>query len=210
MITFTAEQVAAMDKAQCKALLSKFDGMLDAATKKLLTARIEQLDKPADPTPFPRQSELTDAWSQWKYWGGEIKELVAEARKGNHTYVVDPKEGVKGKRAPRTTRQPRKSKSSEVRTVMTLTVKTEDGEEHASFRAAAEHLGLTAGLTAEKVSATSWRRYIKDPITVKFVDGEMFRAFRDRMADGAAGKLPNWAGMENFTLVSPDGETWKL
>ena len=133
---------------------------------------------------------------------------MAEARKGNHTYLVDPKEGVKGKRAPRAPRQPRKS--SEVRTVMTLTVKTEDGHTFSSFRQAAEHLGLTAGLTAEKVNSTSWRRYIKDPVTVTFVDGEMFRGFRDSMADGAAGKLPNWAGMENFTLVSPDGETWKL
>lgn len=204
---FTQETINKMDKAQVAAAL-KLSGLLDAETVAKLNARKDALNAPADPTPFPRQSELTDAWSQWKAWGETIKELVTEARKGNHTYVVDPKEGVKGKRAPRATRQPRKS--SEVRTVMTLTVKTEDGEEHASFRAAAEHLGLTAGLTAEKVSATSWRRYIKDPITVKFVDEEMFESFRDRMAEGAAGRLPNWAGMENFTLVSPDGETWKL
>jgi len=38
----------------------------------------------------------------------------------------------------------------------------------------------------------------------------MFESFADRMADGAAGKLPNWANMENYTLVSPSGETWKL
>jgi len=65
-------------------------------------------------------------------------------------------------------------------------------------------------LSAEKINSVSWRRYIKEPVTVKFVDTAMFASFRDRMIDGAAGKLPNWAGMENFTLVSPDGETWKL
>lgn len=202
-ISFTAAQIAAMDKKVCKSMLRDLDAMLDDATKALLAARIEQLEKPPEPTPFPRQSELTDAWSQWKYWGGEIKALVEEARKGNHTYLVDPKEGVKGRRAAR-------GKSKSEGNVSRITVQTEDGQTFSSFRQAAEHLGLTAGLTAQKVNDTSWRRYIKDPIVVKFADEDMFRGFRDNMTAGAAGELPNWAGMGNFTLISPDGETWKL
>ena len=93
-ITFTAAQVAAMDKRACKSMLRDLDAMLDAATKALLTARIEALNKPAEPTPFPRQSELTDAWQQWQQWGTTVKELVTEARKGFHSYTLDPKEGT--------------------------------------------------------------------------------------------------------------------
>jgi len=93
-ITFTAAQVAAMDKKACKSMLRDLDAMLDDATKKLLTARIEQLERPADPTPFPRQTELTDAWRQWSAWGETVKELVGEARKGFHSYILNPREGT--------------------------------------------------------------------------------------------------------------------
>jgi len=206
---FTQEMINKMDKAQVAAAL-KLAGLLDTETVAKLNARKDALAAPPAPTPFPKQAELTDAFENIAAWSEIAKALIKEARDGNHTWT-DKDGEVKGTRKERAkSAAGDKSKSSDDKAVSGITVVTEDGAEHASFRLTAEHLGLTSGLSAEKINSVSWRRYIKEPVTVKFVDTAMFASFRDRMIDGAAGKLPNWAGMENFTLVSPDGETWKL
>ena len=203
---FTQETINKMDKAQVAAAL-KLAGLLDADTVAKLNARKDALNAPAERTPFPKQAELTDAFDNIAAWSEIAKALIKEAREGNHTWT-DQTGQIKGIRKERAASN--KSESSDGKTVSGITVVTEDGAEHASFRLAAEHLGLTNGLTAEKINSVSWRRYIEEPVTVKFVDTAMFASFRDRMIDGAAGNLPNWANMENYTLISPDGETWKL
>lgn len=204
---FTQETINKMDKAQVAAAL-KLAGLLDAETVAKLNARKDALNAPAERTPFPKQAELTDAFANIAAWSEVAKALLKEARDGNHTWTDQAGE-VKGIRKQRAASDKSKSESSDDK-VSGITVITEDGAEHAKFRLAAEHLGLTAGLTAEKINDTSWRRYIKEPVTVKFVEQAMFNSFRDRMIEGKAGKLPNWKGMENYTLISPDGETWKL
>lgn len=204
---FTQEMIDKMDKAQVAAAL-KLAGLLDTETVAKLNARKDALAAPPAPTPFPKQAELTDAFENIAAWSEIAKALIKEARDGNHTWTDEDGE-VKGTRKERAKSTGGKSEGSDVK-VSGITVVTEDGAEHASFRLAADHLGLTSGLSAEKINSVSWRRYIEEPVTVKFVDKGMFESFADRMADGAAGKLPNWANMENFTLVSPEGETWKL
>jgi len=199
---FTQEMIDRMDKAQVAAAL-KLAGLLDAETVAKLNARKDALNAPAERTPFPKQAELSDAFENIAAWSEIAKALIKEARDGNHTWT-DAAGEVKGTRKERAKKSAGdKSESSDGGRVSGITVVTEDGAEHASFRLAAEHLGLTTGLTAEKINSVSWRRYIQEPVTVKFADKAMFESFRDRMADGAAGKLPNWAGMENFTLVPP-------
>jgi len=206
---FTQEVIDKMDKAQVAAAL-KLAGLLDSETVARLNTRKDALSAPPAPTPFPKQAELTDAFDNIAAWSEIAKALIKEARDGNHTWT-DKEGAVKGTRKERAKKSVGdKSESSDGGRVTGITVVTEDGAEHASFRLAAEHLGLTAGLTAEKINSVSWRRYIEEPVTVKFTTNDMFESFADRMADGAAGRLPNWANMENFTLVSPDGETWKL
>lgn len=203
---FTQETINKMDKAQVTAAL-RLSGLLDAETVAKLNARKDALNAPAERTPFPKQAELTDAFENIAAWSEIAKALIKEARDGNHTWI-DQTGTVKGTRKERAASN--KSKSSDGKAISGITVVTEDGAEHASFRLAAEHLGLTEGLTAEKINDTSWRRYIKEPVTVKFVDQAMFESFRDRMIEGQAGKLPNWKGMDNYTLISTDGDRWTL
>lgn len=173
-ITFTAAQVAAMDKKACKSMLRDLDAMLDDATKALLSARIEALDKPADPTPFPRQSELTEAWQQWQQWGATVKDLVTEARKGFHSYILDPKEGtVTPKRRQRkdgTGNNTKRGKAEDLQ----ITV---NGVDYDSWTAVCD--ALVPNLVADKAAAGTEKRNI----------GWRAEAYKAATAQGATVKL---------------------
>lgn len=225
MISFTQEQIAAFDKAQCKALLSKFDGMLDDATKAALTARVEELVAPPAPTAFPKQDELTAAYEQWKAWGDVAKGLIAEAKAGNHTYTdndgktVQPKKARKVRDPNAAPRQRKVNTDGSPVERKSMSRPVIGGVEYSSFEQAARALGQVGNLPEDEIKARSWRRHLK--ITagdVVFTDATAHDSFKQRMIDGATKdpatnkvKLPNWAGMEVWTLVHPvTGERWNL
>lgn len=197
-ITFTAAQVEAMDKKACKSMLRDLNAMLDDATKALLTARIEQLERPAEPTPFPRQSELTDAWQQWQQWGETVKELVTDARKGFHSYVLDPKEGtVTPKRHQRKdgTGGTTRGKAEDLQ----ITV---NGVDYDSWTAVCDALVPTlvedkAAKGTEKRSI-GWRaeaykaaKKTEATVVLTFKSAEKFKTYQDNQDDGL-GWLPEW------------------
>jgi hypothetical protein len=203
-----------MNKAEVKKALA-FRFLLDDETAAALEARLKELDAPPEPTPFPKQDALTEAFQQWKAWGCVIKDLTAEARAGNHTYVVDPAEGTvtpKKQRKPRDPNAPkRERKQSEKERKPADGRPIVDGVEYRSFKAAADGLGLTDGMTQEEIDGKSWRRHLGVAADVIFDTVAMHDGFKQRMIAGAAGKLPNWAGMSNFTLIHPvTGERWAL
>lgn len=83
---FTPEAIAKFNKAETKAALA-LAAHLDENTVKTLNDRLAELTAPPAPSPFPRQAELDEAYSEWQAWGQTIKELHAAARAGNHTFV---------------------------------------------------------------------------------------------------------------------------
>ena len=83
---FTKTQIDGMSKAEVKAALN-LAAYLSEDVLKMLNDRMVALTAPPTPTPFPKQSELDDAYEQFKAWGATIKTLTAEARTGNHTFT---------------------------------------------------------------------------------------------------------------------------
>jgi hypothetical protein len=210
---FTLAQIAAFTKQQCRDA-AKWDAFLSQEEKDAITARMDVLTAPPAPTPFPKQDALTEAFEQWKAWDGVIKDLTAEARAGNHTYVVDPAEGPvtpKKQRKPRDPNAPkRERKQSDKERKPADGRPVVNGVEYRSFKAAADGLGLTAGMAQEDIDAKSWRRHLGVAAEVIFDTEKMHDGFKQRMIDGAAGKLPNWTGMD-YTLIHPvTGEKWAL
>lgn len=83
---FTRDMINGMDKAQVKAAKG-LGSLLNEDDKAMLDARLAVLTAPPAPTPFPKQAELDKAYAQWKSWGATIKDLIDEARTGNHTFT---------------------------------------------------------------------------------------------------------------------------
>ena len=126
---FTREIIDGMDKSQVKAAKG-LGSLLNDDDKTMLDARLAVLTAPPAPTPFPKQSQLDEAYAQLKAWSETIKGLHAEARAGNHTFTNGDGQTVKPGKTRKATSKPTAS-------VVAIVI---DGQSHKSFTAAAEAL----------------------------------------------------------------------
>ena len=93
------ERINEMSKGQVQKQIQDIeDGLGNPAALEALNARMLKFAPPAA-TPFPKQKELDEAYSQFKAWGATIKTLTAEARTGNHTFTNGDGATVKPGRA---------------------------------------------------------------------------------------------------------------
>ena len=139
---FTREIIDGMDKTQVKAAKG-LGSLLNDDDKTMLDARLTVLTAPPAPTAFPKQSELDEAYAQWKAWGETIKALHTEARLGNHTYIRADGETVK----------PGKTRKAPVRTGKATIVI--GGTEYKSWTEAAN--GLNVHPEYDRNVARNWR-----------------------------------------------------
>ena len=121
------ERINGMTKGQVlKAIQDIEDGLGNPAALEALNARLLKFAPPA-PTPFPRQTELTEAYAQIKIWSDTAKKLIKEARDGNHTFVNSDSVTVKPGRA-------RKANIEHKGSLVAIVI---DGKSYGSFSAVA-------------------------------------------------------------------------